>query len=360
MAAERRDGKPSLRVAIEEIRSYEDFVKFRGSRKDEPILLRNAAFNRPADGFTLESVAEALKDLKLPQKSLSAKQGGNASQCTLLVANQGQNAVIDAKPDFWDPQGCSFGILAEKICKDKHYLTTRSGKGRVKRVGDVLCYDKVEDEDRKDVLVESFLERAPFPLLLEDEAPFQVAYWMGSTGNNFGLHTDMFTEQFLCQHQGTKEVLLLLPEDASLVDPFPFLETTLYYKSRSRSVKNLHPGAAREVLRIIMQPGDVLYMPSWWWHEVRTLEGPSCSTTYRFHLEDADRFLKVMNLFYQFHKSAAEYGTGHLAKHLRSFFVHALQPSKKTGEGWFIPLVSCTLGFGFGWLCALRHRCSVR
>lgn len=166
-------------------------------------MLRNAAFNRPADGFTLESVAEALKDLKLPQKSLSAKQGGNASQCTLLVANQGQNAVIDAKPDFWDPQGCSFGILAEKICKDKHYLTTRSGKGRVKRVGDVLCYDKVEDEDRKDVLVESFLERAPFPLLLEDEAPFQVAYWMGSTGNNFGLHTDMFTEQFLCQHQAT-------------------------------------------------------------------------------------------------------------------------------------------------------------
>eukprot|EP00435_Cladocopium_sp_Y103_P028619 s783_g7.t1 len=161
----------------------------------------NAAFNRPADGFTLESLGEALKDLKLPQKSLSAKQGGNASQCTLLVADQGQNAVINAKPDFWDPQGCSFSILAEKICKDKLYLTTRSGKGRVKRVGDVLCYDKVEDEDRKDVLVESFLERAPFPLLLEDGAPFQVAYWIGTTGNNFGLHTDMFTEQFLCQHQ---------------------------------------------------------------------------------------------------------------------------------------------------------------
>eukprot|EP00435_Cladocopium_sp_Y103_P034471 s783_g8.t3 len=67
---------------------------------------------------------------------------------------------------------------------------------------------------------------------------------------------------------GTKEVLLLLPEDASLVDPFPFLETTLYYKSRSRTVKNLLPGAAREILRVIMQPGDVLYMPPWWWHEV--------------------------------------------------------------------------------------------
>lgn len=346
---------PQLRIVEgTNVRSFQDFLELRGARKDEPILLRNVSFTLPADRFTLETLAEELKDLKLPEKSLSAKQGGNASQCALLLADQGKEEVMTAKPKLRDPEGCSFQSLAEKICHDRLYLSTRSGKARVHRSGSHLHYDKVEDPEGKDVLVTAFLERVPFPLFLPEDSPCQVAFWMGSEGNNFGLHTDLFTEQFLCQHQGTKEVLLLLPEDAGLVDPFPFLETTLYYKSQSRTVRNLKAAAARETLTLRMTPGDVLYIPFWWWHEVRTLEGPSVSTTYRFHCEDADRFLKVMNLFYQFHKTAKEYGSGRLAAHLRSFFIHALQDRNMQGKGCLstFPITTGALCFALGFLVA--------
>ncbi|CAK9048723.1 unnamed protein product [Durusdinium trenchii] len=285
------------------LQSYDDFERLR-ERSDEPLLIRQAAFTFEASRFSLDHLAEELKDLTLPQKSLSAKQGGNTSQCTLLVADQGGDAVMSAKPHLWNPQGCSFRTLAEKI-RHGLYLTTRSGKARVRRVDEELFYDKVEDPDGKDVLVEAFVARVPVPLLLPKDLGCQVAFWMGTTGNNFGLHSDLFTEQFLCQHQGVKEVLLLLPEDAAIVQPFPFLESPLFYKSRARTVDNLTLSNAK-CFRVVLEPGDVLFIPLFWWHEVRTLQGPAVSTTYRFHTEDAERFLKVMNAFYQFHKNALE------------------------------------------------------
>ncbi|CAJ1385252.1 unnamed protein product, partial [Effrenium voratum] len=170
------------------------------------------------------------------------------------------------------------------------------GKAAVVRDGDGLRYDAPEDAECQDVLVRSFVPRVPVPLFLPEE-PCQVAFWLGSAGNNFGLHSDLFCEQFLAQHQGAKEVLLLLPEDAAEVQPFPFLQSPLWYKSSARTVASLKlslPG-----LRAVLQPGDV-----------RTVHGPSVSSTFRFHTEDAERFAKVMNAFYQFHKNAKEYGSG--------------------------------------------------
>lgn len=338
------------------LQSYDDFERLR-ERSDEPLLIRQAAFTFEASRFSLDHLAEELKDLTLPQKSLSAKQGGNTSQCTLLVADQGGDAVMSAKPHLWNPQGCSFRTLAEKI-RHGLYLTTRSGKARVRRVDEELFYDKVEDPDGKDVLVEAFVARVPVPLLLPKDLGCQVAFWMGTTGNNFGLHSDLFTEQFLCQHQGVKEVLLLLPEDAAIVQPFPFLESPLFYKSRARTVDNLTLSNAK-CFRVVLEPGDVLFIPLFWWHEVRTLQGPAVSTTYRFHTEDAERFLKVMNAFYQFHKNALEYGSGQLAAHIRSFFVHALveRPSPRgVSRAWCSLCAVGVLGFLLGFGVARRAR----
>lgn len=109
---------------------------------------------------------------------------------------------------------------------------------------------------------------------------------------------------------------------------FPFLETTLFYKSQARSTRHLPYRGRRQVKRVVLEPGDVprrlseptnscwsqenheghgflaqnrgegasflrssvdskvLYLPLFWWHEVRTLQGPSVSVTYRFHTEE--------------------------------------------------------------------------
>ncbi|CAJ1365139.1 unnamed protein product [Effrenium voratum] len=335
--------------------SFEDFKTL---ASDEPLHIRNAAFARNSR-FSLETLAEELQDVCLPQTSMSAKQGARSgSGCTLLVADQGTECVMGAKPKAWDPQGCSFGALARKLGGNL-YLTTRSGKAAVVRDGDGLRYDAPEDAECQDVLVRSFVPRVPVPLFLPEE-PCQVAFWLGSAGNNFGprpklpacLHSDLFCEQFLAQHQGAKEVLLLLPEDAAEVQPFPFLQSPLWYKSSARTVASLKlslPG-----LRAVLQPGDVLFIPLWWWHEVRTVHGPSVSSTFRFHTEDAERFAKVMNAFYQFHKNAKEYGSGRLARHIRSYFACAFdaegraegtKQGKSGGRLWLL-----AAGLVLGWM----------
>ncbi|CAE7742549.1 lcm-2, partial [Symbiodinium sp. CCMP2456] len=296
----------------------------------------NAARAEMESPFELDFLADRLKAVLLPEKSMSAKQGTrSASGCTLLVADQGSEAVLGAKPNSWDPKGCSFADLAKRIKEGSRlYLTTRSGKGAVQRKGAALQFESALDDAGQDVVVRALVPRVPFPQLLPQGVGCQVAFWIGAAGNNFGLHSDLFSEQFLCQHQGTKEVLLLLPDDAADVDPFPFLSSPLWYKSQSRSVSRLRH--RNDGLRAILQPGDVLYIPLWWWHEVCTItEGASVSTTFRFHSEDADRFAKVMNAFYQFHANAKAYGSGRLAKHLRSYFVNAIVAEEEPrGTGW--------------------------
>ncbi|CAE7683809.1 unnamed protein product, partial [Symbiodinium pilosum] len=127
---------------------------------------------------------------------------------------------------------------------------------------------------------------------------------------------------------------------------FPFLASPLWYKSQSRSVSRLRRSrSSLGLLRAVLQPGDVLYIPLWWWHEVRTISsGVSMSTTFRYHTEDAERFAKVMNAFYQFHANAKAYGSGRLAKHIRSYFAFALAAEEPRAA--HLPCSSRTWAYG--------------
>merc|ERR1712039_549287 len=81
-----------------------------------------------------------------------------------------------------------------------------------------------------------------------------------------------------------------------------------------------------------IHPGDVLFIPPWWWHEVRTISpGISLSTTFRFHIPDADVFSRVVNDLYQLHQNARKSGSDRLAQHLRSYFAYGLSVEDDPG-----------------------------
>lgn len=315
--AERLDSEESLRAILAE-------------GPTEPVLLRGAPFSRQASGFTVGALVEELGEMRLPR--IAAKRGRRAaSGCAFAINAQGGAEVMGASPAQWNPDGCSFGSFLQGLSQGSgHYLRTRSGNTACRRTPaprDELVYGSPEDEDDPDdydAVVKALVPRVPFPLALPRDRGFRVAFWIGATGNNIGLHTDLYAEQLLVQHEGVKEVLLLLPSDASVLAPFPFLSSPFWFKSERRSVANLNLRGER-CLRAELRPGDMLYMPPWWWHEVRTISpGVSVSTTFRFHTDDADRMSRVMNDLFFIHKHAQERPCDRLARHLRSFFLRGL------------------------------------
>lgn len=321
--------------------SYEQLVELLHSTgcQELPMLLRNASFAGGAmachaSDFGLEALEREIGQVRLPQqlkrREPGTKRPSSRRQCGLFVAQQQHDEdVLGATPINWDPCGCTFRDFAELVRGGSGlYLTTRSGKGTCSFDGDKVTYEDPcgdgADEDDRDVLIRAIAPRTPAPVLLPQRANFQLVIWLGARGNNFGLHTDLFAEQFLVQHEGVKEVLLLLPEDARTVAPFPYLQSPLWYKSERRSVRHLDLPSSTECLRAELHPGDILYIPLWWWHEVRTLSaGPSVSVTYRFHTAEAEDFNHTMDVLWRLNMRAqAASPSGRLARHLRSFLVH--------------------------------------
>lgn len=341
-----------------EVTSHEAFRKLLNDI-EEPLLLKGAPLASGFGRFTLEALKSEFGALKLPDKAQGSGQGKSKprTDCAFTVADQKGEEVMGASAVTWNPAGCSFEALAVAIAGGSgHYLTTRSGKATCRRAADALVYEgpTIEGAD-DDVLIRAFVPRVPSPLLLPCDKGFQTIFWVGAQGNNFGLHSDLFSEQFLVQYEGTKEVFLSLPRDASLIAPFPYLSSPLFYKSERRSVQKLGTGfMKRECVRAMLSPGDVLYIPPWWWHEVRTVSpGVSVSATFRFHTEDADRFSTIMRSMYSLNQNAAKRdSSGRLAQHLRSYFAYGLAVEEAGGDshwlkvkpGTFPSRLACLVG----------------
>jgi jumonji domain-containing protein 7 len=121
-----------------------------------------------------------------------------------------------------------------------------------------------------------------FPELAADlPAPEYVGHarahphlWFGSEGNLTPLHYDMANNVFAQLH-GRKRFLLFHPDDAPRLYPRPA-------DSRHHNLSQLDPeqdDVARFPLLAEAQPwacevgpGDLLFLPAFWWHQVRSLE----------------------------------------------------------------------------------------
>lgn len=100
--------------------------------------------------------------------------------------------------------------------------------------------------------------------------------WFGESGNTTPLHYDT-VENFLVQIYGRKQVRLFSPQDTPYLYPHHAQTGGRLNFSRIRDLdapldKTFPLFAHAEQHLAILEPGDMLYLPPGWWHEVRTLD----------------------------------------------------------------------------------------
>ncbi len=102
--------------------------------------------------------------------------------------------------------------------------------------------------------------------------------FMGAPGTVSGLHRD-FPENLFAQIVGKKRLTLISPEDMDRVYALPLISKL----PQASVVDAERPDLARfprfrgvRPITVEVGPGDLLYLPSRWWHQVRALE-PSIS-----------------------------------------------------------------------------------
>jgi hypothetical protein len=98
--------------------------------------------------------------------------------------------------------------------------------------------------------------------------------WMGSTGNVTKTHYDM-EDNINIQLLGRKEIILF--PSTQLDELYP--RSAWDYMSNFSRVEIEKPDLSRYPLfsratpfRAILEPGDFIYIPIYWWHQFRTLE----------------------------------------------------------------------------------------
>ena len=100
--------------------------------------------------------------------------------------------------------------------------------------------------------------------------------WVGEAGNTTPLHFDT-AENFLVQIYGRKKLSLFSPKDNHLL-----YVHNLYTKGRMNfsQIRDLDADNHKQFPRLeqasvyqgIIGPGDAIYIPPGWWHEVKTLD----------------------------------------------------------------------------------------
>lgn len=101
--------------------------------------------------------------------------------------------------------------------------------------------------------------------------------WVGSANTRSGLHFDI-ENNLLAQIYGRKKVVMVPPEDTKYV--YPFVDNIFKSEIDPEEMEEQYPDfrKARKYTGV-MEPGDVLYIPQPWWHNLTSLE-PSISISY--------------------------------------------------------------------------------
>ena len=122
---------------------------------------------------------------------------------------------------------------------------------------------------------------------------FETAFWMGAGGARTGWHLDHdFPLNVLCHLYGRKRVWLASPDQTPAMYPSDRYDPGAVLSSVNLWAASSDPEgtAARFPLygslraeRVVLSPGDALFIPRGWWHAAETLpeSGPGVSLSVR-------------------------------------------------------------------------------
>lgn len=103
-----------------------------------------------------------------------------------------------------------------------------------------------------------------------DEAAFA---WIGQAGVVSPLHLDA-ANNFFCQVHGRKLVRLYSPDDSACFYPHR-VDEVAHFSTVDAEAPDLaqHPRFAEATCyQTILEPGDLLFLPAYWWHHMRSLD----------------------------------------------------------------------------------------
>lgn len=155
-------------------------------------------------------------------------------------------------------------------------------KDRHKRVAPFSAYlDLIENNPGNDAYVTAYnsaANQAAFAPLMADIRPLpsllgpgEGMLWVGPAGTFTPLHFDL-TNNLLIQVTGRKRVMLVSPNQARLMAHRRHVFSDVHdledpaCMARQPQAKDVRPYV------VTLEPGDMLFIPVGWWHQVRSLD----------------------------------------------------------------------------------------
>ncbi|MFF7636333.1 cupin-like domain-containing protein [Kitasatospora sp. NPDC008050] len=163
-------------------------------------------------------------------------------------------------------------------------------------------------------------------LLPPDGHGTDTRVWIGSAGTRSMLHSDL-KDNLFCQLWGEKSVILLSWRDSRAAYPFPGNLVNSRIDLAEPDLTRF-PRLRKAVLhQVRMRPGDLLYIPRGWWHDIRA-HTPSVSVNHWFGeplgLPDYLRLLGVL-------------GPAYWRATTRDFVAHGLLRREESTRFFFSP-----------------------
>ncbi|XP_063978492.1 HSPB1-associated protein 1 isoform X2 [Diachasmimorpha longicaudata] len=102
--------------------------------------------------------------------------------------------------------------------------------------------------------------------------------WIGSKGAHTNCHQDSYGCNLVAQIHGHKLWLLFPPDSGKILQEtrVPYEESTIYSRLNFFSPSELDEESLRKIdknpMKVILEPGEVLFVPRGWWHFVESLD----------------------------------------------------------------------------------------
>ena len=208
---------------------------------DRPVVLRGAASGWPA--LT-----------KWTPDYLKSKLNGVVAK--MSVAGDGSHDLDPATGRVWQTEPMDVGEYLDGVFNDdprfsKFYMQQK------RRPLELLDGD------------------VALPPYFDASALMATNLWVGPRGSFSSLHYDS-SQNFLAQVRGKKHVLLFAPEDTNNLYARSWTTSAAHTSEvgdATRADLERFPGVRSAVgFEAELGPGDMLFIPCAWWHQVRTLE----------------------------------------------------------------------------------------
>jgi hypothetical protein len=217
-------------------------------RRNRPVVVRGGAARWPCcEAWTLEGLRERLAGVE----DLFAESQGLLEQRMREYAGSTVGAERDALREA-RPRGslAHARVFLERIERGERlvaYAVPLQTPGLER-----MCAD---------------LGQLPFaPALSSREARFYRPRLFLYRGGYTDWHFHYADETCTVQARGTKEVLLLPPDPRTFATLWPIFRHQGSWEADPAAFRGLSP------LKVRLQPGDVLYIPVFWWHAVEPVD----------------------------------------------------------------------------------------